>query len=178
MLDVWLSATAVLDEAGAVEAIAFTERDVTERHRAARELQAINDTLEQRIVERTAEAESRTRRLRDLTSALASAEQRARQRLTRILHDGLQQILVGAKYKLRARRAERERAAGDRARRRAHRRGHPDGPHADGRAQPADPAAGVPRCRAGVAGQLDAGRPMGSPSISRSSIASSGRRSR
>ena len=43
---------------------------------------------------------TRTRQLRELTSALADAEQRERQRLTQILHDGLQQILIAAKYQL------------------------------------------------------------------------------
>ena len=100
MLDVWLTVTAVLDEAGKVEAFATTERDITERKRAATELKSLNETLEVRVAERTAEAESRTAQLRQLTAALASAEQREQQRLTRILHDGLQQILVAAKYKL------------------------------------------------------------------------------
>ena len=38
--------------------------------------------------------------LRSLASELTLAEQRERQRLSHVLHDGLQQILVGAKFKL------------------------------------------------------------------------------
>ncbi len=38
--------------------------------------------------------------LRSLASELTLAEQRERQRLSQVLHDGLQQILVGAKFKL------------------------------------------------------------------------------
>jgi len=38
--------------------------------------------------------------LRRMTAELSLAEQRERRRLAQVLHDGLQQILVGAKYKL------------------------------------------------------------------------------
>jgi len=63
-------------------------------------LKRLNDTLEQRVAERTWEAEQRAAQLRELASALTSAEQRERRRLAELLHDHLQQLLVGAKMKL------------------------------------------------------------------------------
>jgi signal transduction histidine kinase len=59
---------------------------------AAQAVQALNATLEQRVKERTAD-------LQRLTGELALTEQRERQRLAHVLHDGLQQLLVGAKLR-------------------------------------------------------------------------------
>ncbi len=70
------------------------------RMQAELELKSLNETLERRVARRTAEAERRSEQLRQLASELTLAEQRERQRLARVLHDGLQQILVGAKYRL------------------------------------------------------------------------------
>jgi signal transduction histidine kinase len=56
--------------------------DVTERNRAERDLH------------------NRTEQLRALASELTLAEQRERRRLARVLHDDLQQLLVGAKFHL------------------------------------------------------------------------------
>jgi PAS domain S-box-containing protein len=67
--------------------------DITERKRMEDELRASRDELEVRVQERTEQ-------LRQMTGQLTFAEQRERQRLSQILHDGLQQILVGAKYRL------------------------------------------------------------------------------
>jgi two-component system, chemotaxis family, CheB/CheR fusion protein len=92
-LDVWLTATSILNETGKVEALAFTERDITELKRKEKELKSLNETLEQRVVERTGQ-------LRQLASELTLSEHRERKRLALILHDGLQQILVGAKFQM------------------------------------------------------------------------------
>lgn len=69
-----------------------------ERAKLQRELHQLNETLEQRVAERTAVAERRARQLRALASQLTLAEQRERRRLARLLHDHLQQLLVGAKF--------------------------------------------------------------------------------
>jgi PAS domain S-box-containing protein len=50
------------------------------------------------LAERTAEAQHRAEQLRALAVQLSEAEQKERQRLALLLHDGLQQILVGTKF--------------------------------------------------------------------------------
>lgn len=54
-LDIWLTVSKLVDEAGDVVAIATTERDVTNRKQSEAELQQLNDTLEQRVVAQTHE---------------------------------------------------------------------------------------------------------------------------
>ncbi|HOD81805.1 MAG: Oxygen sensor histidine kinase NreB [Planctomycetes bacterium ADurb.Bin126] len=73
-----------------------------ERAKLQRELHQLNETLEQRVAERTAVAERRARQLRALASQLTLAEQRERRRLARLLHDHLQQLLVGARFHIAA----------------------------------------------------------------------------
>ena len=63
-------------------------------------LREMNETLEQRVAERTLIAEHRATQLRALASELALTEQRERRRLAQVLHDHLQQILVAAKLKV------------------------------------------------------------------------------
>src|SRR6476659_1965763 len=59
----------------------------------------MNELLEQRVEERTAEAQQRANQLRDLALALANAEAHERKRLAQRLHDGLQQLLSAARLK-------------------------------------------------------------------------------
>jgi len=78
------------------------------RHREVEEaLRRSRDELDARVRERTAdlartvaELERRTGRLRALALDLTQAEQRERRRLARLLHDHLQQLLVGAKFNI------------------------------------------------------------------------------
>jgi PAS domain S-box-containing protein len=62
--------------------------DITERRRAERELRAAHEELA-----------ARAEQLRRLTGELTLAEQRERRRLAKVLHDHLQQLLVGARFR-------------------------------------------------------------------------------
>ncbi|MFP4053025.1 MAG: response regulator [Phycisphaerae bacterium] len=74
--------------------------DITERKEAEQELRLLNETLEHRVAERTAEVERKSDQLRALAAELSRAEQRERRRLAAILHDHIQQLLVGARMQL------------------------------------------------------------------------------
>lgn len=62
------------------------------------DLRRLNETLEQRVAERTALAESRADQLRALALQLTQAEQKERRRVAHILHDHFQQLLVAARF--------------------------------------------------------------------------------
>jgi signal transduction histidine kinase len=56
--------------------------------------QVLNETLEQRVTERTAELENRTQQLQQLAMELSDAEGRERRHIASILHDDFQQRLA------------------------------------------------------------------------------------
>src|SRR5690606_3104846 len=74
--------------------------DITPQKQTERQLRSLNETLEQRVAERTIEAEQRTAQLRALAGEVTQAEQRERRRLAQVLHDHLQQLLVAAMMRL------------------------------------------------------------------------------
>jgi signal transduction histidine kinase len=85
------------DAEGALVGGFGTVTDVTERRLAVEALRTLNATLEERVAERTAVVQAQSERLRELALRLAQAERRERTRLSRLLHDHLQQLLVAAK---------------------------------------------------------------------------------
>ena len=72
--------------------------DITEHKRTEAALNRLNETLEQRVAERTKIAETRAKQLQALTGELIKAEENERRRIAMLLHDDLQQILVSAKF--------------------------------------------------------------------------------
>jgi PAS domain S-box-containing protein len=81
--------------------------DITELRRAEDALRRLNEHLEETVTDRTAhlaaankELEMKAEQLRKLAGELTITEQRERKRLSKILHDGLQQYLVAAKLHL------------------------------------------------------------------------------
>jgi PAS domain S-box-containing protein len=75
-------------------------RDITEHKKAQEVLESWNASLERRVAERTAEAETRMRQLGRLTGRLIQAEETERQRIADVLHEDLQQMLVAARMTL------------------------------------------------------------------------------
>ncbi|MEX0939527.1 MAG: response regulator [Pirellulales bacterium] len=71
--------------------------ELLQRRRGEEVLRTVNEQLEQRVAERTAVAEGRARALRRSAAELSQAEHRERKRLAKLLHDELQQLLVGAR---------------------------------------------------------------------------------
>ena len=86
--------TALFGLLGEYVALYRREREQSAALRATEaQLRGLNDTLEERVVERT-------QQLRGLAVELTSAEERERQRLADLLHDDLQQTLAAAVYHL------------------------------------------------------------------------------
>src|SRR2546430_7139610 len=66
------------------------------------QLANLNQTLEQRVAKRTAQAIERAQKLRLLSAELSLAEEAERRRIAEMLHEDLQQLLVAARMQLAA----------------------------------------------------------------------------
>lgn len=89
--------TVLRDETGRPAHLVALVTDVSARKEAEEKLLRAREELEQRVKERTHELQQRADQLSRLASDLSLAEQRARQRLSTILHDHVQQLLASAK---------------------------------------------------------------------------------
>jgi len=96
LYDIFSIGRPVRDEAGALLYWAGFHLDNTAQKRVEKELQELNRTLELKIAERTNALEQHMVQLRRLTLELTQTEERERQRLAKVLHDDLQQLLVAA----------------------------------------------------------------------------------
>jgi PAS domain S-box-containing protein len=85
------------------EGVAFV-LDITAQKRAEQELKKINETLEQKVADRTKVAEDRAAQLQSLAIELLEAEDRERRRISELLHEDLQQILAAARMQLQMKR--------------------------------------------------------------------------
>ena len=74
--------------------------DITELNQTRHEIDVLNRELEKKVAERTAVAEVRLNQLKTLNFELIRAEQRERRRLAELLHDNLQQLLVGCQFNI------------------------------------------------------------------------------
>ena len=105
----WVLARAfpVLDDRGEVYRIAGLAEDITERKESEETILKSYRNLELRVQERTEklaianeELRQRSEQLFKVSVELTLAEQRERNRLAELIHDHLQQLLVGAKIQL------------------------------------------------------------------------------
>ncbi|KJS29358.1 MAG: hypothetical protein VR64_21310 [Desulfatitalea sp. BRH_c12] len=79
-----------------------TATDISTVKQAEYELRRLNETLEQKVLERTAIAEARAAQLRSLAVELMETEERERRQFSDLLHDDLQQMLAAAKMQVQA----------------------------------------------------------------------------
>lgn len=85
----------------ATASIALENGRLFREHRQAVEaLGLLNQTLEAKVVERTAVAERRSQDLRRMAAELGEAERRERKRLAKLLHDDMQQTLMAIRLRL------------------------------------------------------------------------------
>ena len=85
---------------GTPYAICGIATDITARKQAEQALKELNDTLEQRVADRTRDLLVYQENLRAMASELVVTEQRERRRLATELHDYLAQLLVVCRMKL------------------------------------------------------------------------------
>jgi signal transduction histidine kinase len=88
------------DGDGQVEGFRVAVVDISDRLQAEQRLRQLSKELEQRVAERTKELAEKSRQLRKMVVELSTIEDRQRRQLADLLHDDLQQVLVGVRFHL------------------------------------------------------------------------------
>ena len=105
----WIASTGLVyrDDEGRPVRLSGVNYDISDRKQAEKEARLIFAKLEQRVLERTEELNNANTKLREraeqlarLSSELTLTEQRERRRLADMLHENLQQFLIGVKMNL------------------------------------------------------------------------------
>ncbi len=80
--------------------------DITDMKKAEETVRDVNKTLEERVIEKNREVLLQADQLRALANRLREVEQRERKRLSKIVHDHIQQHIVAAQMRLESIKAE------------------------------------------------------------------------
>jgi PAS domain S-box-containing protein len=75
-------------------------KDISEQKQHEQTMENINILLEQRVQSRTAKIQSQTKRMQVLANKLGLVEKKERNRLSAVLHDHIQPLVVGARMHL------------------------------------------------------------------------------
>jgi PAS domain S-box-containing protein len=94
--------TFAADETALMNSISDQVAVALQRLQVEKSLQQLNQSLEHQVAVRTALADQRSKQLQSLAVELIEAEEKERQRVSRLLHDDLQQILASARFQLQA----------------------------------------------------------------------------
>lgn len=81
-----------MDEAIMIAVVAFTNE-------SEKTLKSLNETLEERVIARTKQAAEKAEKLRKAAQELIRTRQHERQRIARILHDDLQQLIAASRLR-------------------------------------------------------------------------------
>ena len=92
----------IRDPAGQIVRWFGVAMNIEELKQVEQALRQLNETLEQRVAQRTELAEGRAKQLQALSMELIEVEEQERQRIAELLHDDLQQVLAAARMQLEA----------------------------------------------------------------------------
>ncbi len=107
LVPILASAGPIFDSEGRIAGGINVWVDIAARKRSEEKLRLLNQTLERKVAERTAVAETRALQLQQLALELSNAEDRERKQIALVLHDDLQQYLAAVRFHLQALSPER-----------------------------------------------------------------------